>query len=223
MIIDIKIRRKDVKIKGSDLKKIIREEISRSIQSKGSLLKEAAIPQGLIDSAHRKLNSILGQFPFALEPAVRNLRMMADSESPLTKEFAALLNGPYGRTNQVDVGNKVVIGLIAGKAGMGGSLIQTIGTMGYNMYGLDFDGTQIPSIINSSEVRSARDELLERMREIVNFGAVEEPDEINHLIKSGDTLSQLAQRYGTTVSAIMDRNRLRSDLIVAGKNLIIPQ
>lgn len=212
-----------MRIKGSELKKIIREEISRSIKTNNRVISEAAVPQGLIDSAHRKLSTILGHFPFALEAALSNLRMLSDSESPLAGDFAEFLNGPFGRTNPVDVGNRVVVGLITGNLRSGGSIIQTIGTMGYKQYGLNFDGTEIPTFINSPEARAAKDALVERMREIVNFRVEEVPKETNHMVKSGDTLSHLALRYGTTVDAIMDRNKLRSDLILVGQNLIIPK
>jgi LysM repeat protein len=42
-------------------------------------------------------------------------------------------------------------------------------------------------------------------------------------IKSGDTLSQLAQRNGTTVSALAKANNISNpDMIIAGKTLEIP-
>lgn len=41
-------------------------------------------------------------------------------------------------------------------------------------------------------------------------------------IKSGDTLSGLAAKYGTTVSAIMTANNMSSTVIYAGRSLLIP-
>lgn len=211
-----------MRIKGSDLKKIIREEISRSMQTSNRVLSEATVPQDLVDSAYRKINSVLGEFPFALEPALKNLAILSDTESSLASDFARFLNGPFGRTNPYNVAERVLIGLITGKIDAGGTLLTTIGTMGYKMYGLDFDGTSVGTAINSSSAKAASIALVEKIREIVNF-AGEGGNEVNHMVKSGDTLSHLAQRYGTTVDAIMDRNNLRSDMIMAGQNLVIPQ
>lgn len=43
-----------------------------------------------------------------------------------------------------------------------------------------------------------------------------------HTIASGDTLSAIAVRYGTTVSALMQANGLKSTTIFAGRTLVIP-
>lgn len=43
-----------------------------------------------------------------------------------------------------------------------------------------------------------------------------------HTVKRGDTLSGLAQRYGTSVTALKRSNNLSSDLIQIGQKLIIP-
>lgn len=47
---------------------------------------------------------------------------------------------------------------------------------------------------------------------------------MNYSIKSGDTLSQIAQRYGTSVNALMKANPYikNADLIYTGKSLNIP-
>ncbi|WP_297332843.1 LysM peptidoglycan-binding domain-containing protein [Flavobacterium sp.] len=49
-----------------------------------------------------------------------------------------------------------------------------------------------------------------------------EPKKITHKIKSGEVLSIIANKYGTSVSAIKKLNGLRSDNIRAGKTLKIP-
>ncbi|KGO84342.1 peptidoglycan-binding protein [Flavobacterium beibuense F44-8] len=49
-----------------------------------------------------------------------------------------------------------------------------------------------------------------------------EPKVITHKIKSGDALSLIAQKYGTTVSQIKKANGLRNNNIRAGKTLKIP-
>lgn len=46
---------------------------------------------------------------------------------------------------------------------------------------------------------------------------------VHHKIRSGDTLTAIAKRYGTSISEIMKTNQLRSSKIVAGKHLKIVQ
>lgn len=43
-----------------------------------------------------------------------------------------------------------------------------------------------------------------------------------HKVVKGDTLSRIAQRHGVTVAALKSRNHLRSDRIVIGQVLVIP-
>ena len=43
-----------------------------------------------------------------------------------------------------------------------------------------------------------------------------------HRVKQGQTLSTIAKRYGTTVSTIRRRNKLRADRVRAGQSLTIP-
>lgn len=47
---------------------------------------------------------------------------------------------------------------------------------------------------------------------------------MKHLVKRGDTLSELAERYGVTVDAIMEANpKIRNrDLIYTGDTIEIP-
>jgi LysM repeat protein len=43
-----------------------------------------------------------------------------------------------------------------------------------------------------------------------------------YTVQRGDTLSEIARRYNTTTSAIMELNSLRSDLLSVGQELLIP-
>ena len=45
---------------------------------------------------------------------------------------------------------------------------------------------------------------------------------IRHEIARGDTLGAIARRYGTSVAALKDTNRLASDLIRVGRHLMVP-
>lgn len=46
---------------------------------------------------------------------------------------------------------------------------------------------------------------------------------LKYQVKWGDTLSGIAKQYGTTVSSIMDLNKLSSNIIYAGSTLLIPR
>lgn len=49
-----------------------------------------------------------------------------------------------------------------------------------------------------------------------------EPDAFEYTVQAGDTLWLLAQKFGTTVDAIISLNNLNSDVIIAGQVLKIP-
>ena len=49
----------------------------------------------------------------------------------------------------------------------------------------------------------------------------ERGDALRHRVRPGDTLSQIARRYGTSVRALMALNRLPSDQIFAGETLVV--
>jgi len=56
-------------------------------------------------------------------------------------------------------------------------------------------------------------------------GATSEPDEprvVEHVVASGETLSGIAARYGTTVSAIQSTNGIRGSVIRPGQRLQVP-
>ena len=44
----------------------------------------------------------------------------------------------------------------------------------------------------------------------------------HHVVVAGDTLSEIAERYGTSVAALVHQNRLKGSLIRAGERLLIP-
>ena len=43
-----------------------------------------------------------------------------------------------------------------------------------------------------------------------------------HVIRKGDTLSHIAQRYGVSMSSLRATNKLRDDRLLVGKVLAIP-
>ena len=48
-------------------------------------------------------------------------------------------------------------------------------------------------------------------------------EEIRYTIGRGDTISEIAQRYGVTSAALKKRNRLSSDSIRVGQTIVIPR
>ena len=47
--------------------------------------------------------------------------------------------------------------------------------------------------------------------------------ELQHTIARGDTLSEIAARYGVSANALKRRNAIRGDKIRIGQTLFIPQ
>jgi membrane-bound lytic murein transglycosylase D len=45
---------------------------------------------------------------------------------------------------------------------------------------------------------------------------------MEHIVRHGETLSSIANRYGVTVTAIMHLNRLHTDLVHPGQRIFIP-
>lgn len=46
---------------------------------------------------------------------------------------------------------------------------------------------------------------------------------VRHTVRSGDTLSGIARKYGSSVSKIKAANGLKSDMIRAGRTLVVPR
>ncbi len=57
---------------------------------------------------------------------------------------------------------------------------------------------------------------------LTNLSETERLSWTRHKIKSGESLSVIADRYNTTITAIRNTNNIRSNLIVAGQSLMIP-
>jgi membrane-bound lytic murein transglycosylase D len=70
-------------------------------------------------------------------------------------------------------------------------------------------------LVSSSESASAVQKNETRRREAAPYRY--------HRVRAGETLSEIARRYGTSVGTIQELNRLRSHRIVAGRQLKIPK
>ena len=52
--------------------------------------------------------------------------------------------------------------------------------------------------------------------------ALETPDPVIHVVKSGDNLGRLSERYGISIGALALANDLTSSVIHLGQHLVIP-
>jgi len=57
---------------------------------------------------------------------------------------------------------------------------------------------------------------------IDNMQEAPQPSWVNHRINRGESLSEIARRYGTTIGALREANNMQNNKIVAGRNLVIP-
>jgi LysM repeat protein len=95
------------------------------------------------------------------------------------------------------------------------------------------DVRSLNSQMASLEAKQKRemDELIRRVETLLKKSVASRPAATSqhqgagyeHEVRSGHTLSTIAAKYGTTVSAIMKANNLKSDQIYVGQKLFIPQ
>lgn len=81
-------------------------------------------------------------------------------------------------------------------------------------------GTTVQAIMNANGLTSTRIYVNQWLR--IPGHTPPAPGVIHYRVRYGDTLSQIARRYGTTVQAIMAYNGLTSTRIYAGQWLRIP-
>lgn len=126
-------------------------------------------------------------------------------------ELDPIPNEPYFTT--VDVGGQVDLAVLAEKADISLGDLYDINP-GFKRWATAPDGPThllVPAD-KKPAVLAALDELPPEER--VRWK--------RHHIRSGDTLSTIARRYGVGVSAIKKANRLKGNRIGAGRNLLIP-
>lgn len=91
--------------------------------------------------------------------------------------------------------------------------------------------SQIGSGMQSMQSRQARDkqevidQVSKRVGTLIEKQAASAPRSSGreHVVESGHTLSAIASAYGTTVKAIKQANKLKSDHIYVGQKLYIPE
>lgn len=78
-------------------------------------------------------------------------------------------------------------------------------------------GTSVTALRSSNGLRSAHRIYVGQRLEIPASGG-----RTTHVVRSGETLTSIARRYGTTVSALKSANRIRSHIIRPSQVLVIP-
>jgi LysM repeat protein len=79
------------------------------------------------------------------------------------------------------------------------------------------EGTATPTVIATATPFASIPEPT-----IVSGTETPPPDEITYIVEPGDTLSALAEQFGTTPEAITERNGLTDEFLFVGQELIIP-
>ncbi len=126
-------------------------------------------------------------------------------------QLAAIPNEPYFA--RVDVDSQIDLGVVARLMDMSVEELTLINP-GLNRWATDPDGPHhllVPV--------DKKDDLIEGLN---NLAEEQRLRWHRHIVRRGDTLHELAARYGVTVQAIRNTNGLRSNLVRAGQSLLIP-
>jgi membrane-bound lytic murein transglycosylase D len=126
-------------------------------------------------------------------------------------KLAAIPNAPYFARIETDA--QVDLGVVAKLAEMPIDELHSINP-GYQRFATDPDGPHhllVPI--------DKKDTLLESLSSLPKEDRVQYR---HHEVRRGDTLHEIGKRYGVSVEAIRTANRLHSNLLRAGQDLLIP-
>jgi len=118
---------------------------------------------------------------------------------------------PYFK--QVDTGGQIDLAVAADMADVGIEELYRLNP-GFNRWATDPDGPHSLLVPVANAVRLSDG--------LADLPAGERVRWQRHRIREGETLSQIAERYDTTVAVLKRNNRLRGNMIRAGKHLLIP-
>lgn len=84
-------------------------------------------------------------------------------------------------------------------------------------------GGNLPAFFVPTATATITRAAVQRMPTSTPFNLTATPQPVIHVIQPGDVLGIIAKEYGVTEKAIMEANGLKSDLIIDGHRLIIPE
>lgn len=125
--------------------------------------------------------------------------------------FNPIPNTPYFES--IDVGSQIDLATVAKLSGLSIAEVYTLNP-GFNRWATDPDGPHrllIP-VAKAAQFKQG----------LAALPASERLTWKKHTIREGESLNRIAARYQTSVSALKQTNRLRGDLIRAGRALLIP-
>ncbi len=144
-------------------------------------------------------------------PRLLALRTLIDDPQQFSIELTSIPNEPY--LGVVDAGSQIDLALAAELAELDLDELYMLNP-GFNRWATDPEGPHTLALpldrIDTFQARLAEVPEHERVR----FQ--------RHQVRSGETLSQIARRYRTTVSALQETNNLNGHVIRAGSHLLVP-
>lgn len=121
------------------------------------------------------------------------------------------------------------ISAIAGRFGVTTQAVLTANKLGWSTIIYPGQRIVIPGTAASSNTPPSMPPVspptapLTPVSEVTPITPAPAPQSTNYLIKSGDTLTGIAARFGVTIQSVLDANGLnRSSIIYAGRTLVIP-
>lgn len=126
-------------------------------------------------------------------------------------ELAAIPNKPYFAI--VEIGSQIDLGVLASKTGIPARELQKLNPS-HKRWATDPNGPHylLVPVDKTEAVQTALNDLPVHKR-VVWY---------RHYVRQGQTLGYIARRYGVSVTAIRQANRIRGNMIRMGRSLLIP-
>lgn len=147
----------------------------------------------------------------AYVPKLLALADILDNSDQYSFEWPEIINIPF--TEEVTVGSQIDLALAAQMAGLTVKELHALNP-GYNRWATDPNGPY--------KLLLPIDKVDKFSSELAKTDSSQRLNWVRHKVKSGDSLLKLAKQYHTNTDIISKVNELDSNVIIAGKYLIIP-
>jgi membrane-bound lytic murein transglycosylase D len=188
---------------------------------------------GMTEDAFLALNPALRRFALPPEPAVQRVRITQGKTAAFKEAFAKVPAEERLTLRQHTVKRGESLGSIARKYGVSVqdlAKVNRIGNINQISVGMDLvvpmSAADVASVDGKSETKT--EAKTETKTETKTEAKTEKPKTetksvpaTTHTVKSGDTLSGIASKYGTTVANLQAWNKLRGTSIQAGWKLVV--